>query len=163
MAGWSVYGGFGRAGAMPVAVFFGPADPRDERRELAERRADCGLGHSDANLTANIYTDVPALALHDEMAKVPWLDNALRHSLKTRKNAHSQDFVAQIFELVRVYAKQAISEGKSDVIGSRENGRGDETKHRTSLVLIVHDARFSRGNEGRGKVFRLRQWCLLLR
>lgn len=27
---------------VPVAVFFGPADPRDERREFADRRAHCG-------------------------------------------------------------------------------------------------------------------------
>ncbi|MCC5023436.1 MAG: tyrosine-type recombinase/integrase [Candidatus Synoicihabitans palmerolidicus] len=33
------------------------------------------LGHSDANLTAKAYTDVPALALHDEIRKLPWLGN----------------------------------------------------------------------------------------
>jgi hypothetical protein len=31
------------------------------------------LGHSDPSLTANVYTDVAGLALHDEVAKLPWL------------------------------------------------------------------------------------------
>jgi hypothetical protein len=31
-------------------------------------------GHSDANLTAKVYTDVPALALHTEIAKLPWIE-----------------------------------------------------------------------------------------
>jgi hypothetical protein len=30
-------------------------------------------GHSDANLTAKVYTDVPALSLHSEIAKLPWI------------------------------------------------------------------------------------------
>ena len=31
------------------------------------------LGHSDPSLTANVYTDVPALSLHSEMAELPWI------------------------------------------------------------------------------------------
>ena len=34
------------------------------------------LGHSDPSLTANVYTDVPALSLHSEMAKIPWITEA---------------------------------------------------------------------------------------
>jgi integrase len=84
------------------------------RHGVNQRSAQAILGHSDANLTANVYTDVPALALHDEMAKVPWLDNAQGHSLKPGENDPSRDLVKQIVELVRVYEKQAFSEGKSD-------------------------------------------------
>ena len=36
-----------------------------------QRAAQEVLGNSDANLTAQVYTDVPALALHDEIAKLP--------------------------------------------------------------------------------------------
>lgn len=43
--------------------------------------AACHLAITAYNLCV-LYTDVPALALHDEMAKVPWLDNSQRHSLK---------------------------------------------------------------------------------
>ena len=38
-----------------------------------QRAAQELLGHSDANLTAKVYTDVPALGLHDEVAKLPWI------------------------------------------------------------------------------------------
>jgi hypothetical protein len=40
---------------------------------INQRSAQEFLGHSDANLTAKAYTDVPALALHSEIAKLPWI------------------------------------------------------------------------------------------
>ena len=43
------------------------------RYGINQRAAQEVLGHSDANLTAQVYTDVPALALHDEVAKLPCL------------------------------------------------------------------------------------------
>ncbi|MDR1279507.1 MAG: tyrosine-type recombinase/integrase [Opitutaceae bacterium] len=39
-----------------------------------QRAAQEILGHSDANLTAKIYTDVPALQLEGEIAKLPWFE-----------------------------------------------------------------------------------------
>src|SRR5690606_19189177 len=41
---------------------------------INQRVAQEVLGHSDANLTAKVYTDVPALALHTEIAKLPWIE-----------------------------------------------------------------------------------------
>ncbi|MEN9663476.1 MAG: hypothetical protein RL324_2425 [Verrucomicrobiota bacterium] len=38
-----------------------------------QRTAQAVLGHSDANLTAKVYTDVSALGMRSEMAKVPWV------------------------------------------------------------------------------------------
>jgi integrase len=49
------------------------------RYGINQRVAQEVLGHSDANLTAKVYTDVPALALHTEIAKLPWID-AKTHS-----------------------------------------------------------------------------------
>ncbi len=43
------------------------------RHGINQRAAQEVLGHSDANLTAKAYTDVPALALHTEIAKLPWI------------------------------------------------------------------------------------------
>jgi integrase len=43
------------------------------RYGVNQRAAQELLGHSDPKLTANAYTDVPALGLHDEVAKLPWL------------------------------------------------------------------------------------------
>ena len=45
------------------------------RYGINQRSAQAVLGHSDPSLTANVYTDVPALGLHDEIAKLPWLGN----------------------------------------------------------------------------------------
>jgi integrase len=38
-----------------------------------QRAAQDVLGHSDANLTAKVYTDASALGMRAEMAKVPWV------------------------------------------------------------------------------------------
>jgi len=43
------------------------------RYGVNQRAAQEVLGHSDANLTARAYTDVPALALHSEIEKFPWI------------------------------------------------------------------------------------------
>jgi hypothetical protein len=55
------------------------------RNGINQRAAQEMLGHSDANLTAKVYTDVAALGLHAEIVKLPWLtattDDALLHSL----------------------------------------------------------------------------------
>ena len=40
---------------------------------MNQRSAQEILGHSDANLTAEAYTDVASLQLHDEIAKLPWI------------------------------------------------------------------------------------------
>jgi len=48
------------------------------RYGINQRVAQEVLGHSDANLTAKIYTDVPALSLHTEIAKLPWIDAAVK-------------------------------------------------------------------------------------
>ncbi|MGH7997022.1 MAG: tyrosine-type recombinase/integrase [Opitutaceae bacterium] len=46
------------------------------RYGVNQRAAQEVLGHSDANLTAKVYTDVPALGLNAEVAKIPWIPTA---------------------------------------------------------------------------------------
>ena len=48
------------------------------RYGINQRVAQEVLGHSDANLTAKVYTDVPALSLHTEIAKLPWIGTKVR-------------------------------------------------------------------------------------
>jgi hypothetical protein len=48
-------------------LLFPPLGSRDRARLILLRL----LGV----LTVNVYTDVPAPALHEEIAKYPWLDN----------------------------------------------------------------------------------------
>ncbi|MGH8021862.1 MAG: tyrosine-type recombinase/integrase [Opitutaceae bacterium] len=69
-----------------------------------QRAAQELLGHSDANLTADAYTDVPALALHREVAKLPWLNGTPfapsdGHS-KSVKTAIPSRFATLCLELV---------------------------------------------------------------
>jgi integrase len=40
---------------------------------VAQKATQEVLGHSDANLTANIYTEIPAEAIRRELAKLPWI------------------------------------------------------------------------------------------
>ena len=53
------------------------------RYGINQRVAQEVLGHSDANLTAKVYTDVPALAVHTEIAKLPWIDAQPRPAVGT--------------------------------------------------------------------------------
>jgi integrase len=46
------------------------------RYGINQRAAQEVLGHSDPALTARAYTDVAALALHAEIAKLPWISGA---------------------------------------------------------------------------------------
>jgi integrase len=51
---------------------------------INQRAAQEFLGHSDANLTAKVYTDVPALALHSEIAKLPWIGEGGKNATAIR-------------------------------------------------------------------------------
>ncbi len=86
---------------------------RGVRFGINQRSAQAILGHSDPSLTANVYTDVPALALHDEIAKLPWIggagDNAQPNSQKPSENLSFQQLVFQIIEAVKVHSAE-ISE-----------------------------------------------------
>ena len=50
------------------------------RYGINQRAAQEVLGHSDPALTARAYTDVAALALHSEIAKLPWISGSDSHS-----------------------------------------------------------------------------------
>jgi integrase len=89
-----------------------------------QRSAQAILGHSDPSMTANVYTDVPALELHAEVAKFPWISEvpdrgtqkgaqitgAVRHPLSLA------DMMAQLIEAVKVIeVEQARQESASAV------------------------------------------------
>jgi hypothetical protein len=86
--------GFG--GAAPSLRCVRPSTHSRRRRQLPS----CGrapLGHSDANLTAKVYTDVPALSLHTELAKLPWLGSEPKSALKTPETGQIRALVAEPF------------------------------------------------------------------
>lgn len=71
---------------------------------INQRAAQELLGHSDANLTAKVYTDVPALGLHGEVAKLPWLgagDDALKHSLPDSLKSERTAIAGRFSQLCR--------------------------------------------------------------
>lgn len=82
---------------------------------LNQRAAQDILGHSDANLTANVYTDVPALALHSEVQKLPWID-AQTDSQGLVRSPVRKGFRELIGELIAL-AQSVVSEGKAEAEG----------------------------------------------
>ncbi|WP_438482338.1 tyrosine-type recombinase/integrase [Oleiharenicola lentus] len=71
------------------------------RAGVNQRSAQALLGHSDPALTANAYTDVPALELHSEVAKLPWISDSLTNSHeKVSPLVSSQRFRVLCEELV---------------------------------------------------------------
>ncbi len=84
------------------------------RYGINQRAAQEVLGHSDANLTAKVYTDVPALALHDEVAKLPWLGGGAQlRAPNGPKTGIPQRFRELLGELLNL-AKDAVPEATSD-------------------------------------------------
>lgn len=72
-----------------------------------QRSAQELLGHSDANITAKVYTDVPSLALGREVAKLPDLTSAVRHAPKNK-------FVEMVGQLMAL-ARTLVSEGETNL------------------------------------------------
>jgi hypothetical protein len=83
------------------------------RNGVNQRAAQEVLGHSDANLTAKVYTDVPALGLTAEVAKIPWIptapDCAQRSAQKSAIPGHPASFTGRLADLVP-FTKKAGSE-----------------------------------------------------
>ena len=80
---------------------------------VGQRSAQEMLGHSDPSLTAGVYTDVAALALHDEVAKLPWIGggaDALGASQSRTKTHDVGRFRELLGELVAL-AQVVVSEG----------------------------------------------------
>ncbi len=67
---------------------------------ISQRVAQEVLGHSDPALTANVYTDVPAVGMHDEIAKLPWVSSAPQGAPETSKSGAVQQFRKMLDELV---------------------------------------------------------------
>jgi integrase len=86
------------------------------RYGINQRAAQEVLGHSDANLTAKVYTDVPALALHDEVAKLPWIsgsaNDAQIRAQKSRNPGHSVS-LADILRQLQALAQATGTDGVS--------------------------------------------------
>ncbi len=86
---------------------------------IGQRSAQEMLGHSDPALTAGVYTDVAALQLHAEVAKLPWVgakNDALIDAQKCASPATHSRFRGLLVELVEL-AKTVVSEGEDSSSG----------------------------------------------
>ena len=81
-----------------------------------QRAAQDVLGHSDANLTAKVYTDRAGLGMQAEMAKVPWVvasdANAQPDAQKRgipRPAVSLNDIMAQLLEAIKAAGSEQLS------------------------------------------------------
>ncbi len=83
---------------------------------VGQRSAQELLGHSDPSLTANVYTDVAALALHDEVAKLPWYNDAQPNAHERVRPAVRKGFRERLTDLVML-AQAALKESDACEFG----------------------------------------------
>ncbi len=79
---------------------------------VGQRAAQELLGHSDPSLTANVYTDVSALGLHAEVAKLPEVmggEVRTKGQTKSERSCEKTPFRAVLTQLIEL-AQKAISE-----------------------------------------------------
>lgn len=84
---------------------------------IGQRAAQELLGHSDPSLTANVYTDVSALGLHAEVAKLPEVmggEVRTKGQTKSERSCEKTPFRAVLTQLIEL-AQKAISKGDNTV------------------------------------------------
>lgn len=96
---------------------------------MNQRAAQEILGHSDANLTAKVYTDVPSLELHREIEKLPWVmptgvvaQHGAQNSGVSRPAVSLADICAQLVEAVKVSDTQSVSHALASAVTSLHSG-----------------------------------------
>ena len=90
---------------------------------VSQRIAQEVLGHSDPALTANVYTDVAAVGMHDEIRKLPWFGSALIRALERKKEASLERFREIVGELATL-AKLVTGEAFPSEFATLHDGCG---------------------------------------
>lgn len=83
---------------------------------VGQRSLQAVLGHSTPVLSANVYTDVEALPLRDEVAKMPWVGGVAERAQKPDKIATASRFQGLLAELAAL-VKVVVPEGEAAVSG----------------------------------------------
>jgi len=100
------------------------------RYGINQRAAQEVLGHLDANLTAKAYTDVPALALHSEVAKLPWISRTQSTQIRTQKSGNPGhlaslvgilDELANLVQAVKIVSPEGIGHELTSAVTSMPN------------------------------------------
>ena len=108
------------------------------RYGINQRSAQELLGHSDPKLTANVYTDVPSLALHEEVSKLPWLvPNAQPNAQRDAQIDGFGLFKKMLAELIRL-AKSLLGIWLTDESGTGNWWRWRELNPRAPSLHPSH-------------------------
>ncbi len=117
------------------------------RAGINQRAAQEFLGHSDANLTAKIYTDMPAIGLHSEIIKLPWLgdpvDVAAKDTLTSERTADTSKFLTLCASLVELSQNGFLQEimsvkPKESLCETGADGRSRTDDQRFTIPLLYH-------------------------
>ena len=95
------------------------------QNNMNQRAAQEIFGHSDANLTAEVYTDVAAIQMHSEIAKIPWISGGeilAQHSAQksgvSGLSVSLPDMKAHFVELVQASGAEAVMRALASAVTS---------------------------------------------
>lgn len=80
------------------------------RAGVNQRAAQALLGHSDANHTAKIYTDMPETAFAAEVAKLPWVGDVAAERSQTSERMSARDRFRALCSDLLALAKDGVLE-----------------------------------------------------
>src|SRR5258708_2037079 len=98
----------------------------DARRALRHQSTRCAgsLRALRRESTAKVYTDVPALALHDEVAKLPWFSYTQIDTQKSENPGHLPslaDILAKLVEEVKVTSPGGVGHVLTSLVAPAPN------------------------------------------
>ena len=99
-------------------------------RGANQRVAQELLGHSDPTITAKVYTDVPAMGLHVEIARFPWIQHgeAVAHCGAQKSGIRSPSMsldgvMAMFIDAMKVHDVQKVSHALASAVASCREDR----------------------------------------
>ena len=102
------------------------------RAGVSQRVAQDVLGHSDPVLTANAYTDMPAVGMHAELRKIPWIEeHAQLDAQKTGKTgsfSRFQGLLAELMKLTKSLSALGITDAEAANVMAAQAGIEPATK-----------------------------------
>ena len=112
-------------GSEPAKIADALPSAHEVRAGSTRRSAQEILGHSDAILTAQAFTDVASVQLHDEIAKLPWISSgvAVARGLAQKTGVSGPslslaDICSQLIEGVKVTDAQSVSHALASSVTS---------------------------------------------
>jgi hypothetical protein len=93
------------------------------QNNMNQRAAQEIFGHSDANLTAEVYTDVAALQMRGEIAKIPWISGETQKAQHSAQNSGVSrpavslaDICTQLIEAMKVTGANEVGHALASAV-----------------------------------------------